>query len=92
MQAQPEELKYNNWWAGVACKWPGKMEIICTQKIVGKRTRILQEIEENEEIRSRMNFYLLVVYFLTIVSLCLKNIIYHFFYSLCTLYIANLGW
>ena len=68
------------------------MEIICTQKTVGKRTRILQEIEENEEIRSRMNFYLFVVcfiYCLFIVSLCLKNIIYHLSYSMYVNCILN---
>ena len=70
---RPEELGYNNWWVGVACKWPGKMEMNCTQKTDGKRTTILLETKENEEVRSRMNFtYLLFVLF--IVSLFLKQI------------------
>ena len=70
MQARPEELEYKNWWIVVACKWPRKMEIYCTQKIDGKRTTILEETEENE----KQNEFLFICCLLYLLYHCVWNI------------------
>ena len=65
------------------------MEIYCTQKTDGKRTTILKESKENEEMRSRMNFNYLLFFFIYCITV-FETCFYHLSYFLGTQRIADL--